>query len=342
MGKIFGTTKEGKQVLELGIENGKGLSASVLTYGCIVKNLWVHNEHGDIFDTVLGYESLIDYEEDGYYMGAVIGRVANRIENSYFKLNDRRYELLNNSGRHHLHGGRKGFNKRVWKLKDKQKNKVVLSRRSEHMEEGYPGTLEIDVSYEVSDDNELIIKYKAVSDLDTPISLTNHSYFKLDNSQNILNHRLRVFSNEVILNSDEVIPLKAVSVAGYDEFDFREEKTIGDFFPSRCEELKKTAGYDNSFVFSDEKMRKMAELSSPKSGLNMTVSSNTRAVHIYSGNFLNIPNAKNGAAYGPQAGICFETGAYPNAVNRNDFPHTILRAGDVYNKESRYKFSGIK
>lgn len=342
MEKIFGTTKEGKQVLELGIENGKGLSASVLTYGCIVKNLWVHNEHGDIFDTVLGYDSLVDYEEDGYYIGAVIGRVANRIENSYFELNNRRYELLSNSGRHHLHGGIKGFNRRVWQLKDKKNNKVVLSRRSEHMEEGYPGTLEIDVSYEVSDNNELIITYKAVSDLDTPISLTNHSYFKLDNTQNILNHRLRIFSEKVILNNDETIPVKAVPVVGHEEFDFREEKTIGNFFPPRYDELKKTAGYDNSFVFSDEKMRKMAELSSPQSGLKMTVSSNTRAVHVYSGNLLNIPNGKNGAAYGPQAGICFETGDYPNAVSRNDFPPIILRAGDVYNKESRYEFSGIK
>lgn len=336
---IFGISRDGERVPELIIENGKGLRASVLTYGCIIKNLWVANGRGDVFDTVLGYDSLSDYEKDSYYMGAVIGRVANRIENSCFELNNRRYTLFSNSGKHHLHGGEKGFSKRIWQLKDMRKNKLILYRRSEHMEEGYPGALETEFSYELSENNELIIRYKAVSDSDTPISLSNHSYFKLDNSPNILNHRLRIFSEEVLLNNSELIPLNVASVDGYEEFDFRKEKRIGEFFPPRHRELKKTAGYDNSFVFPDNKMRKMAELSSFESGLKLRVSSNERAVHVYSGNFLDVPVGKNGVAYGGQAGICFETGAYPNAAVRKDFPSIILKAGEIYYKESRYGFN---
>ena len=342
MEKLFGTTKEGDKVLELIIENKKGLKASVLTYGCIIKNLWVYNKRGDIYDTVLGYDVLKEYEEDKYYMGAVIGRVANRIENSCFELNGRRYELSRNSGRHHLHGGEKGFNKRVWKLKDKKKNKVVLSRCSVHMEEGYPGSAEVDVSYELNENNELVIAYKAVSDLDTPISLTNHSYFKLDNYENILNHSLRLFSDEVLLCSNEVIPTKTVSVAEYKEFDFREARNFSEFLPACGGELKKTSGYDNSFIFPLAEMQKMAELGSANSGIKMTVSSNERAIHVYSGNYLDIKNGKDGTHYGIHAGVCFETGAYPNAVSRNNFPSVILKAGDTYNRESRYRFSGIE
>lgn len=311
----------------------------VLTYGCIVKNLFVSNGAGDVFDTVLGYDSLENYEEDEFYMGAVIGRVANRIENASFNLNGRTYLLSRNSGKHHLHGGERGFSKRVWQVNYKSRNSLFLHRRSEHMEEGYPGALETDVCYEVTDDNELIISYEAVADKDTLLALTNHSYFNLDNSSDILKHKLRIFSDKVLLSSPEVIPLKIARVENLSEFDFRKEKYINELFSLGSDELGKTRGYDNSFIFADESMKKMAELSSPLSGIKMAVSGNTDVVHLYSGNFLHTSYGKNKTFYGPQSGICFETGSYPNAAVRTDFPPIVLKAGEIYKKESRFEFS---
>ncbi|NLA85713.1 MAG: galactose mutarotase, partial [Clostridiales bacterium] len=223
---IFGRTIDGRDVTAWRLENTRGAAATILDYGCTVQSLLIPNARGGLTDAVLGYDTAAEYEENGGYAGAVIGRVANRIGKSEFTLNGSTYRLARNDGENHLHGGIRGFDKAFWKAEAGQ-NTLALSRLSPDGEEGYPGNLEVTVTYLLNEDNALRIVYDAVSDDDTLINLTNHSYFNLNGEGSVLGHYLQINASTFTENDRDCLPTGRLLPSAGTPFDFREPKPIG-------------------------------------------------------------------------------------------------------------------
>ena len=319
---------------EYTIKNDRGLEVSITTYGGAITSLKTPDRHGNLGDIVLGFETLNDYVSNPRYFGALIGRHANRIARGKFSLNGVEYQLPCNNGVNHLHGGFKGFDKRVWNV-TKDGNVLHLTYFSKDGEEGYPGNVTASVNFTLLD-NELRIDYRATTDRDTIVNLTNHSYFNLRGVGTILDHELTLNADAFTPVSEDLIPTGEIrSVAGT-PMDFRKAKAIG------SEIDRVTGGYDHNFVLNDwdGSLRLAARLYEPVSGRALEILTTEPGMQFYSGNFLDGSyTGKYGFVYEKYTGLCLEPQHFPDAPNHPNFPATVLRPGEEYKHTSVYRFS---
>jgi aldose 1-epimerase len=336
----FGVTQSGERVSEFILGAPQGVSLSILTYGGIVRTLFVPDREGRLSDVVLGFDSLSGYEARHPYFGATVGRFANRIARGRFNLDGQDYSLAINDEPNHLHGGMKGFDRVIWRAETESSPevvKVVLSYVSPDGEEGYPGEVSVKVSYALWRDNTIQIDYRATTSRPTPINLTNHSYFNLGghNSGTILQHRLQLFADSYIPVDGTLIPLGGVESVRGTPFDFRESHPIGEFLEGA------RGGYDHCFVVNDDtnELQRAARVWEPSSGRFLEVFTTEPGVQLYTGNFLDGSlEGKGGTRYQKYAGLCLETQHFPDSVNRPNFPSTILRPGKIYRHSTMWRF----
>lgn len=333
--KPFGFTGEGEPVTLFCLKNAAGASVAVLDYGCTVQSLLVPNAQGGRTDVVLGYDTLREYEENDGFLGAAVGRMGNRVGRGKFTLNGTTYSLALNDGENHLHGGCRGFDKRVFQIEARE-DSLICSRLSPDGEEGYPGNLQVRITYTLTEKNELRIAYDADTDADTIVNLTNHSYFNLAGGGSVLDHLLRVSADRFTENDRGCLPTgRFLDVAGT-PFDFRVAKPIGRDLSREDLQLEYGRGYDHNFVLTD---RRAAELSCAATGIRLSVETDRPGVQVYSANSLAPRSGKGGAPMGPRDALCLETQLFPNAMACPQFPSPVLRAGEHLHTETCYRFS---
>ena len=329
------------------LSNENGLSATVTNYGGIVVDLIVPDKNGKMEDIVLGYERIENYAKDNPYFGALIGRYGNRIENGKFVLDSATYHLAINNGKNHLHGGHKGFDKVVWDAAEEETHEgpsLKLHYLSKDGEEGYPGNLDVDVVYTLTNKNELRIDYRATTDKTTICNLTHHSYFNLTGQGrgDILGHELMLNADNFIPIDEGSIPIGEIRSVKDTPMDFTKPTPIGERIDADDQQIKCGLGYDHNWVLNKDSndMTLAASVYDPRSGRYMEVWTTEPGVQFYSGNYLNGSNiGKGGKVYNRRNGFCLETQHYPDSPNKSNFPSVFLRPGDKYETTTIYKFS---
>ena len=335
--KPFGTTKRGEAVTAYEI-SGENIIVRVLDYGATVQGLLTRDRDGKFVDVVLGHDTIEGYETHDGCLGACVGRVANRLGSAEFTLNGKTYPLEKNDGKNHLHGGLRGFDKYVWNAEILEDG-VKFFRLSPDEEEGYPGNLNVSVTYRV-DGSALSIIYDAVSDRDTLCNLTNHSYFNLNGSGTALHHTLQINAAQFLENSAECMPTGKILPVEGTPFDFRAPKEVGRDLEQDDVQLRNCGGYDHNFCLPDDgTLYDAAVLASAESGITMKTSTTMPGVQLYTANFLGPWEGKGGAMYRKRDGVCMETQFYPNAMACDHFKKPVLKAGEAYHQVTVYAFS---
>ncbi len=347
--KSFGKTVRGEEATLYTLTNKNGMKVSFTNYGANIVSIIVPDAKGNFADVNLGFENLAGYEENPSGFGSFIGRHANRIGDARFELNGKVYELDKNNGKNNLHGGFVGYNKFMYETEvyeDDDIASIEFSRLSPHMEQGFPGNLDVSVTYSLTEANELVIEYLAVSDRDTVVNLTNHAYFNLSghNSGSILDHKVLIKANQFTPTTPDLIPTGEMWDVTGTPMDFRTLKRIGQDIDVDYEPLVVAGGYDHNFVLdiSGTQVEKVAELIDDKSGRKMEVFTDLPGIQLYTSNMLSsVNNSKDGAVYGKRCGVCFETQFFPNSINTPNFPSCMLKAGKEFDSVTIYKFSTI-
>lgn len=327
---LFGKAPDGQGVQIFTLRNKAGMSVKVMEYGAIITELQAPDKSGALTNVVLGAATLEEYLKGYPGAAAAIGRFANRIAKASFKIDGREYKLAANNGPNHIHGGRKGFASVLWKGKAlPAKNgeaAVQFSYLSADGEEGYPGNLNVRIIYTLTDKNELRIDYEATTDKATPVNLTNHAYFNLAGSGNVLDHHLWLAAAYYTPTDDALIPTGEIAPVKGTPLDFTKATRVGE----RIEQLKpKLNGYDHNFVIDQggKSLVETARVKDPKSGRVMTVRTTEPGVQLYTGNHL-----KHG-------GLCLETQHFPDSVNQPRFPSCIVRPGETFKSTTVFAFS---
>lgn len=332
----FGTLDDGTRVSCWTLENDQGMKAEVLNYGVTIRSIIVPDQKGNAVDVVLGYDTLEEYISDDCYLGATVGRVANRIKGASFELNGKTYPLFANNGANHLHGGKRGFNTYVWDAREAE-NMVIFSRTSPDGEEGYPGNLTVQVSIGWKE-NSLVISYEAQTDQDTLVNFTNHSYFNLNGAGkgNINRHILQVNADSFTLNGEDCAPTgEIVSVEG-SAMDFRAPKAIGRDADNDDPSVKYFSGYDSNFVISGHPV---ATAVGDITGITLVADTDQPGVQLYTANALTDRKGKGGADYGFRSAFCLETQHFPDSIHNPRWPTCILRAGETFRSFTSYTFA---
>lgn len=338
----FGVTASGESVTEFVISNDSGASVSVLDYGATVRSVKVPDKNGRLTDVVLGYDSIEEYEKNICYFGATIGRNANRIEGAEFSLGGKTYALEQNEGKNQLHGGKRGFDKQMWQASCLDDG-VNFFRVSPDGEEGFPGKVEVCVMFRLNRANALEINYWAESDADTVCNLTNHCYFNLSGGGAVLGHRLQIFADSFTENSPECIPTGKILPVSETPMDFTEPKVIGRDISADFSQLSLFGGYDHNYVLrGDFSMKCAAILSSPETGIELSVYTDRPGMQLYTGNAIYEQVGKSAALYGRFGGVCLETQFFPNALHFSHFPTPILRRGEFFRSVTIYEFGITK
>ena len=340
--KSYGVTNDGREAKAYTMTNNTGASVTISDFGGIITKLLVPDKDGQLRDVVLGYDSASDYENGGGYFGALIGRIGNRIAKGHFVLNGQEYQLAINNGVNHLHGGKVGFDKYIWQVAEIEQG-LKLTMESPDMDEQYPGNMKVEVTYLWDDDNCLTIAYRAISDKDTICNLTNHAYFNLNGheSGSIEEHVLKLNASAFTPTDEGSIPTGAIQDVAGTPFDFRNAKIIGQDINVDCEQIKWPGGFDHNFALDKEEgqMSLVAEAYSEGSGILMTCESTQPGVQFYTGNSIGDNTVgKEGVVYQKRDGFCLETQNFPDAINHDNFPSAVLRAGEVYEEVTKYRF----
>lgn len=337
----------GKKVWQFCLENRRGTKLFVSNYGATAQALCLPDGKGGYDDLLLGYDNLAAYEQDEFYMGAVVGRYANRIGHGKVCIDGNMYRLAVREGGYHLHGGNQGFNKKLFQYHiplQPEPASIAFSYESPDGEEGFPGRLRLEVTYTLDDDDCWTVEYKAHSDKTTIINLTQHAYFNLSGrpQRTVGQHNLTIFSPLYLPVNSLQLPTGELAPVAGTPFDFSTPKKIGAEWNAPHEQLRRSGGYDHSFVLEKNHspaIKKVAMVSEPASGRVLEVFTTEPAVHFYAGNFLRGVSGKNGVVYGPRSGFCLETGHYPDAPNHAHFPSTVLAAGERFYSKTAFKFS---
>lgn len=336
--KIYGNIESGTVDAYI-LDNGKGLTAEILTLGGIIRKLIFAET-----DVVLGRDELDAYVDDGSYLGALVGRNSNRIVDCEFELNGKKYTLAaNDSGRNNnLHGGIKGLTSKIWSAEsiDGDEPKLILKTSAADGEEGYPGNIEVTVTYTLTAENSIKIHYEGTTDADTIMNMTNHSYFNLNghNSGKILTHKLWLDCDFFTPNTAACAPDGTILPVAGTPFDFTVAKEIGKEIFLEIPQLSDFRGYDHNFIINGTGYRKFAVLEGDK--ICMEAYTDLPGVQFYAGNFLdNSRNCKDNAEYTPNDGLCLETQVFPNALKYSHFPSPILKKGEKYETVTEYKFT---
>ena len=346
---IFGKLENGENVYKYLLKNDK-CEVELITYGGIITSIKVPDLNGNLIDVALGFNDFDSYLEGHPYFGAIVGRYANRIDNGSFSIDDNDYNIpINNNGTS-LHGGIKGFDKVNWNVVSYDSinhNSIKLNYLSKHMEEGYPGNLNTYVKYTLTEDNELVVEYQAETDKPTVLNLTQHTYFNLsgESSGDILDHNLLINADSFLPVNEKIIPTGEIKSVENTPFDFRKIKKIGKDINIEDKQLKLGNGYDHCWVLNDynKKSRKIGEVNSNKTKINMEIFSDLPGVQLYTGNFLDGSlNSKKDLKYINRSGFCLETQFYPNSPNNQNFPSSKLEPGKKFYSKTSFKFSIIE
>jgi len=342
----FGQTPAGVAVELYTLRNRQGMEAHIATYGGTITSLTAPDRKGHYGDVVLGYDSLAGYLKGTSYFGALIGRYGNRIAHGKFMLDGVSYKLATNDGPNSLHGGLVGFDKVVWKVTaagvKEQGPQLALSYTSRDGEEGFPGNLQVEAVYTLTDDNTLRLDYTAVTDKDTPVNLTQHSYFNLRGHGDILGHELQIPAGRFTPVDQTLIPTGQLQPVAGTPFDFRKPTAIGARIETANEQLKNGKGYDHNWVLDKRPgvLGVVATVYDPETGRVLEISSTEPGVQFYSGNFLDGKSVgKGGWAYEKHAGLALEPQHFPDSPNQSNFPAAILEPGQTYKNTIIYKFS---
>jgi aldose 1-epimerase len=335
--KSFGRMADGREVFCYTLTNQNGMELTVMDYGATITALKVPTIHHNKIDVVLGFENVEDYINSydlpsAPYLGCVVGRFAGRINNGAFRLKDKEILLTKNHGKHQLHGGKEGFGQKIWKMKKRTHGdspSITFEYTSQNGEENFPGVVVVEVTYKLTESNQVIVEYKAFSTDDTIVNVTQHSYFNLEgHHRNISNQLLFVNSTKMLETNEENIPTGNFLNVAHCPFDFSEEK--------KC-----PTAIDNTFVLH-EKNRIAASLYSKQNQLKMSIFTNQPGVHIYvGGNCFGQIKGKEDSDYHPLSGICFETQQYPDAPNHAHFPSAVLKKGEQYDHQTIFAFETI-
>lgn len=344
--ELFGRAG-GENVEIYTLTNAHGIEARIMTYGATIVSLKTPDRDGHLKNIVLGFDKLDAYLAGVPYYGATVGRYANRIAHGKFTLGGKVYQLPLNNGPNSLHGGDKGFDKRIWKAQPTRAgSELQLTYVSAAGEEGYPGELTARAIYRLGDDDTLSIEYQATATAPTPVNLANHAYFNLtgDVSRDILGHRLRI-------NADRFTPVDATLIPTGEEravagtpFDFRTATPIGSRIGEDNEQLKLGKGYDHNWVLNQDgqKLTLAAVLTEPMSGRVLEVHTTQPGLQFYSGNFMDGKPSGQGSVYAHRTGLCLETQHFPDSPNHPAFPNTILRPGETYSEKTVLHFRTLK
>lgn len=344
----FGEMPDGSEVSVYTLTNSHGVEMKVINYGGIITSLKVPNKDGELEDVVLGYNNLDKYLESSPYFGAIIGRYGNRIAKGTFMLDSQKFDLASNNGPNHLHGGIKGFDKVLWSVEELSEGDGVglkFSRTSPHMEEGYPGNLDVVVTYFLGNDNSIEFDYSAETDKKTIVNLTQHTYFNLSAMKDdILNHELMINASKYLPVDSTLIPTGELRPVEGTPFDFTSAKPIGRDIQKEDQQLLFGQGFDHCWILDDQgeegEMTLAASLYEPTSGRFMEVYTTEPGIQFYSGNFLDGSNiGKNEMKYSHRTGLCLETQHYPDSPNQPEFPSVVLNPGEKYSTKTVYKFS---
>ena len=342
----YGTMPDGTEVRRFTLSNAAGMKAVLIEYGATLVELWVPDARRQSADVVLGFDDLDGYRTQSPYFGCTTGRVANRIAGGRFELDGVEYQLATNNGEHHLHGGERGLDKVVWtgeEVECDQGRGIRFRYVSPDGEESYPGTVEMEVTYWLTNANELRIDYRATTDRATPLNLTHHSYFNLRGAENggILDHQLKLWASHytpggVAPDGDPLIPTGEIAAVTGTPFDFTSPHAIGQWIADV------EGGYDLNFVVdgSAETLRPAAELFDPESGRLMSIWTTEPGIQFYTGNFLDGSiTGKGGVVYAQHHGLCLETQHYPNAINTPSFPSIVLSPDEMYRHTIVHRFA---
>ena len=327
----------GKKVYKIQIKNDNGLIVSILNYGGIISSVLCPDKNGNTHEVVLGYDSFQEYlDNNPPHFGAIIGRFANRIGNASFTLDGKTYNLYKNDGENHLHGGKIGFDKKVWEFEIEEKANsisVKLNYLSPDGEEGYPGRLDCCVTYTLNNNNEISIDYSAKSSAATPLNFTNHSYFNLSGEDDILKHKIQIFADKILKNNEKHLPDGSFLSVENSAFDLRQESKI----KYKIKEL--TNGYDHNYVLNNQnKLVLAAVVSDEKSGRKLKTFTTQPGLQFYTSNYLDGCIGRGGESLKKHGALCLEAQHYPDSPNIEHFPNCILRPGEKYEHSTVYCF----
>ncbi|MDR2697550.1 MAG: galactose mutarotase [Holophagales bacterium] len=348
----FGADEQGRRVELFTLSNSGGMAVQITNFGGKLVSLMAPDANGLLADVVLGYSTFAEWKAGNPYFGAIIGRYANRIAKGRFELGGKTYDLVKNNGANALHGGPIfGFHNVIWEAEELFENGgnpcgLRLLYSSKDGEEGYPGNLKVRVTYSLSYDNELSIRYSAVTDRPTPVSLTHHSFFNLRGAGNgdILGHRLMINADAFTPIDSTQIPTGEIRKVAETPFDFTSFRAIGERIGDNDPQLEYGNGYDHNFVLrgesaADGQLRLAAAVLEPKSGRRMEVLTTEPGLQLYSGNFLDGSDiGKGGRRYGQRSAFCLETQRFPDSPNQSHFPNSILMPGETYESRTVYRF----
>jgi aldose 1-epimerase len=343
----FGTTPQGDSVHVFTLTNAGGLEVRAITYGGIIVSLRTPDREGGFADIVLGYDALDGYLTDSPYFGAIVGRYGNRIAGGRFTLDGETYALATNDGPNHLHGGVRGFDKVVWQAEPFENDDgvgVVFTHASPDGDEGYPGTLSTQVTYTLTDADELVVDYLATTDKATPVNLTQHSYFNLvgDARGDVLDHELTIGALHYTPVDETLIPTGVIAPVAGTPFDFTVPTALGARIDGEHEQLRNGGGYDHNFVLDrgeEPGMVRAARVVEPTTGRVLEVYTTEPGLQFYSGNFLDgTITGKSGRVYEHRYGFCLETQHFPDSPNQPGFPSSTLRPGEEYSSRTVFVF----
>ena len=341
--ETFFSPKKGIQLYQL--INKNGIEVLVTNYGIRLVSLFTPDKNGELDDIVLGYDTLHEFETKNPFMNSIIGRVANRIENGQLDIDGKKFQVGTNLNQHCLHGGTNGLHQQIWEVKYAESNQILFYHFSKSGSEGFPGNLEIEVLMELTDQDELKIKYKASTDQPTPVNLTYHPYFNLSGSKNeqIGNHLLQIKADEITDTNEELIPTGNFNPIANTPFNFSNEKRIGKDILSTIPDMKKCGGYDHNFILRTSPSPTpffAAKLSEPNSKRSLEIWTTQPGLQLYTSNGVD-DIGKGNIRYGNHSAVCLEPQHFPNSVNISHFPTTIVTSAKPYSQECIFKFGLI-
>jgi len=342
--KIFGCLPDGRQVIQYSLENDTGLSIGLITFGAALTFMRMPDAEGNTENIVLGFDTLEPYLDNPHYLGATVGRCANRIANGRFKINDETVRLTVNNAPHHLHGGEKGLSRVVWQAHPFENPGgcgIRFTYQSKDKEDHYPGNLDLSVTYRLTSSDELVIEYSATTDKTTPINLTNHAYWNLNGAGkgSVLDHLLKLNCDQYLPVGESLIPTGEYCQVKNTPMDFTLEKSVG------RDLAQLSGGYDHCFIVIDRccadnrDLVFSARLRDPCSHREMEVFTTMPGIQLYTGNFLDGINGSAGRMYRKHDAICLETQQLPDAVNQATFPSPLIHPGEVYESMTLHRFS---
>ncbi len=339
----FGRLPSGVPVRSFTLTNAHGVEVRAISYGAIIQSIRTPDRAGVFADVVLGYDDLAGYVKDSPYFGAVVGRYGNRIAGGRFTLDGNSYTLARNNGPNHLHGGPRGFDKVVWEAAPFARGDergVTFRYLSANGEEGYPGALQAQVTYTLTDRDELVVEYLATTDAPTHLNLTQHSYFNLrGDSGDVLGHLLSIDADRYTPVDSTLIPSGELAAVADTPFDFRAPAAIGARIGDSHTQLRYGGGYDHNWVLNGTGLRHVVHVAEPGSGRTLDVATTEPGLQFYSGNFLDGSlTGKGGRVYRHRTGFCLETQHFPDSPNHPGFPSTVLRPGNAYRSRTVFTF----